>query len=309
MFPKAALSLLLLALLSSPIAAQELPFTHYTPNDQVPLPSASVQKIVQDHLGYIWLAFYSSGLTRYDGHAMETYGTADGLLDLTVREVAEDSAHYLWVGSESGLVVSEKPLDEYEPGRRVHFVSRVGNILLPRSRIRRSALIAAPDGWIWAGMQNALVRYRMHGGKLEIIAVDRPELPSGVSSMLARRDGTVLVGLNRGGVLRFNSDGRFLGTLDGIPPTPVGAMAETSDDALWGGGIDGSVWRLQNVFSTAISHELTERIVAIRETSAGDVWIASLGSGALRINGFDFTDRLRVTRATGLLGDTLWSLM
>ena len=124
--PPAARTLLFLALLSLPLAAQELPFTHYTPNDQIPLPSASVQKLAQDHLGYIWLAFYSSGLTRYDGHAMENYGTADGLLDLTVREVVEDSAHYLWAGSESGLVVSEKPLDDYEPGRRIHFVSRVG---------------------------------------------------------------------------------------------------------------------------------------------------------------------------------------
>jgi signal transduction histidine kinase/DNA-binding response OmpR family regulator/ligand-binding sensor domain-containing protein len=309
MVPRAARLLLLLASLSLPAAAQELPFTHYTPNDQVPLPSASVQKVVQDHLGYVWFAFYSSGLTRYDGHAMESYGTPDGLLDLTVRELVEDSQHYLWAGSESGLVVSEKPLDGYEPGGRIHFVSRVGQTLLPRSRIRRSALVAAPDGWVWAGVQNALFRYRRHGAALETGPIDRPELPSGVSSMLVRRDGEVLVALNRGGVLRFSTAGHFLGTLEGIPPVAVGAMTETSEGALWGGGIDGSVWRMQNVLSTAISHELTERIVAIRETSAGDIWIASLGSGALRINGFDFTDRLRVSRATGLLGDTLWSLM
>ncbi|HKS23879.1 MAG TPA: response regulator [Thermoanaerobaculia bacterium] len=309
MSPAARRLLVLLALLSSPLAAQELPFTHYTPNDQIPLPSASVQKIVQDHLGYIWLAFYSSGLTRYDGHAMETYGTADGLLDLTVREVVEDPAHYLWAGSESGLVVSEKPLDEYEPGGRIHFVSRIGNTPLPRSRIRRSALVAAPDGWVWVGVQNTLVRYRMRGHAIESGTVDHPDLPTGVSAMIVRRDGTLLVALNRGGVLRFSADGHLLGPLDGIPATPLGAMAETSDGALWGGGIDGSIWRLQNVVSIAISSELTERIVAIRETTAGDVWVASLGSGALRINGFDFADRLRVNRSTGLLGDTLWSLM
>jgi len=301
--------LLILALLSSPLAAQELPFTHYTPNDQVPLPSASVQKIIQDHLGYVWLAFYSSGLTRYDGHAMENFGTADGLLDLTVREVVEDRGHHLWVGSESGLVVSEKPLDDYEPGRRIRFVSRVGNVLLPRSRIRRAALLAAGDGWVWVGVQNSLVRYRLRGGVLETGAIDNPALPTGVSSMLLRRDGTILVALNGGGVLRFSGDGHLLGPLEGIPPTPLGAMAETSEGALWGGGIDGTVWRMQNVVSAEISHELTERIVAIRETSAGDVWIASLGSGALRINGIDFTDRMRVNRSTGLLGDTLWSLM
>ena len=161
MSPAARLLILLLLLLSLPLTAQELPFTHYTPNDQIPLPSASVQKLAQDHLGYIWLAFYSSGLTRYDGHAMENYGTADGLLDLTVREVVEDSAHYLWAGSESGLVVSEKPLDDYEPGRRIRFVSRVGGTALPRSRIRRNALVAAAGGWVWVGAQNALVRFRI----------------------------------------------------------------------------------------------------------------------------------------------------
>ena len=57
MSPAARNLFLILALLSSPLAAQELPFTHYTPNDQIPLPSASVQKLAQDHLGYIWLAF------------------------------------------------------------------------------------------------------------------------------------------------------------------------------------------------------------------------------------------------------------
>src|SRR4029078_4437240 len=165
---------------------------------------------------------------------------------------------------------------------------RVANTLLPRSRIRRAALVAAPDGWVWAGVQNALVRYRMRGRTMETGPVDHPDLASGVSAMLARRDGTLLVALNRGGVLRFSADGRLLGPLDGIPATPLGAMAETSDGALWGGGIDGSIWRLQNVLSISISNELKERIVAIRETSAGDVWVASLGSGGAGINGVAF---------------------
>src|SRR3954469_14945003 len=120
------LSLVLLAAL--PLAAQELPFRHFTPNDQVnPLSSASVQKVTQDHLGYIWFAFYSSGLTRYDGHAMEEYGTADGLRDLTTPGMSEDGTHPLWIGSESGLVASEKSLDACEPGKRVRFVGAVGN--------------------------------------------------------------------------------------------------------------------------------------------------------------------------------------
>src|SRR5258708_23829497 len=89
-----------------PVPGQELPFRHLTPNDQVnPLSSASVQKITQDHLGYIWFAFYASGLTRYDGHAVVQYGTADGLRDRTIREVAADGRLHMGVRSESGLVL------------------------------------------------------------------------------------------------------------------------------------------------------------------------------------------------------------
>ncbi|HEX3579929.1 MAG TPA: hypothetical protein VHY33_15305, partial [Thermoanaerobaculia bacterium] len=146
-------------LVSLGLSAQELPFRHFTPNDQVnPLSSASVQKVTQDHLGYLWFAFYASGLTRYDGHSMEQYGIEDGLRDLTLREVAEDGTHHLWAGSESGLVVSEKPLDAYEPGKRVKFVNVIGGERLPQMRVRRNCLVTGMDGWIWAGVQDVLVR-------------------------------------------------------------------------------------------------------------------------------------------------------
>src|SRR5687767_2802655 len=103
--------LFLVVLIASCVHAQELPFTHFTTDDL--LPSASVQKVIQDHQGFIWLAFYSTGIARYDGKTMESYGVADGIADPTVREIVEDRTHRLWVGSEAGLVVSEKPLDAY----------------------------------------------------------------------------------------------------------------------------------------------------------------------------------------------------
>ncbi|HKO59399.1 MAG TPA: two-component regulator propeller domain-containing protein, partial [Thermoanaerobaculia bacterium] len=157
--------------IASSLGAQELPFVHFTPDDQVsPLPSASVQKIIQDDLGYIWMGFYSSGLTRYDGHSMETYSVADGLDDLTVREIVEDAGGRLWVGSESGLVVSEKPLRAYAPGERVRFVAEVGGVPLVRTRIRRNCLVAAPDGWVWVGTQDGILRYDVRGNRLATAA-------------------------------------------------------------------------------------------------------------------------------------------
>jgi signal transduction histidine kinase/DNA-binding response OmpR family regulator/ligand-binding sensor domain-containing protein len=296
-------------LVALPLVAQELPFRHFTPNDQVnPLSSASVQKVTQDHLGYIWFAFYSSGLTRYDGHAMEGYGTADGIRDLTIREVAEDGTHHLWVGSESGLVVSEKSLDAYEPGKRVRFVTVMGNEHLPQMRVRRNCLVAGIDGWIWAGVQDRLVRYRFRGDVLERGTIDDVPMSGGVGSMLMRRDGSVLVALNAGPILQFDREGKFRGPLRGQPTCIAGAMMEARDGALWGGCINGAVWRGQGERYEEINHDLSERIVSILETSRGEVWIASLGSGAVRIDGRNFAQRLVVNRTSDLLGDSLWAL-
>jgi len=301
---------LLLALLAAlPLTAQELPFRHFTPSDQVnPLSSASVQKVTQDHLGYIWFAFYSSGLTRYDGHAMEEYGTADGLRDLTIREIAEDGTHHLWVGSESGLVVSEKPLDAYEPGQRVKFVSAFGNERLLQMRVRRNCLVAGIDGWVWVGVQDRLVRYRFRSDALESGTIDAVPLTGGIAGMLMRRDGVVLIALNSGEVLQFDREGQFRGPLRGLPSCVTGALTEGRDGSLWGGCTNGVLWRGQAERYDVVNHDLGDRIVSILETSRGEIWIASLGSGAVRIDGRNFADRLIVNRRSALLGDTLWAL-
>src|SRR5580765_271768 len=218
------------------LSAQELPFAHYTPNDQVPLSSASVQKIIQDDQGYIWFAFYSSGLTRYDGHAMEEYGVADGLGDLTVREVGQDTTHHLWVGSESGLVVSEKPLDGYGAGQRIHFVSVVGKVVLTKKRIRRNFLAVGPDGWVWVGTADGLERYRFRGATLEQGTTDPLRQP--VASVMAKRDGTLLAALNDGTIAHIGTDGHLLevlGAANGIPPIAASTLMESRDGTLWGG--------------------------------------------------------------------------
>jgi signal transduction histidine kinase/ligand-binding sensor domain-containing protein/CheY-like chemotaxis protein len=298
--PRVCRSLVML-LVSLSIYAQELPFTQFTPNDQVsPLPSASVQKITQDHLGYIWFAFYSTGITRYDGHSMDNYTDEDGLADLTVRELVEDASHRLWVGSEAGLVVSERPLDAYE-ARRVRFVSRIAGVPLVRARIRRNCLAALRDGSVWVATQSGIVRYRIEGAGLKQQRIDnRP-----VEAMLARRDGSVAVALNGGAAVLFASDG----TSRSLPATPVAiaAFGESDDGALWGGAIDGSIWRYDGDRATLVNHDLHERIVAI-EQGRGKMWAASLGNGAVRFDPRNAADRLHVTRGNGLLGDTLWSL-
>ena len=126
---------------------QVLPFTQYTPEqDTNPLPSAEIHKVYQDRLGFIWFAVYSSGLVRYDGHAMELYTTDDGLKDLGVWEIVEDATGRLWVGSDAGLVVSEKALQAYRDGSRIKFISSLGNTNFLTTTIRSNKLAVDADG-------------------------------------------------------------------------------------------------------------------------------------------------------------------
>jgi len=303
-FPRVILSLLFVSALAR---AQELPFTHFTPNDQVaPLTSASVQKVAQDHLGYVWFAFYSTGISRYDGHSMESYTTDDGLADLTVREVIEDASHHLWVGSESGLVVSEKPLEAYEPGGRVHFAPAFGGIPLVHARIRRNCLVAADDGWVWVGTQDGLQRYRIAQGKMIESSIDLRAFDHAVNCVAPREGGGVIVGMNGGAVVSIDANGRA--SLLATPPSPPGSVIETSDHAIWGGSVDGSVWTIANGQVQVINHELHERIVALLE-NGNRLWIASLGSGAMWLDRRDPNTHALVHRAQGLLGETLWALL
>ena len=278
------------------LRAQELPFTHFESGGQsTPLPSASVQKIVQDHQGYIWFAFYSTGIARYDGRTMETYGVADGLADPTVREIVEDASHRLWVGSEAGLVVSTKPLGEYAPGERLRFTSKLGEVPLTRSRMRRNCVVAARDGGVWVATQNSVIRYGEGGAR---------EHPIGdAMAILARADGSLLVSRGNGDVVTL--DGRVV-----TAGSVSSALAETSSGELWGGSSEGAVWRLENGVRRIVSEEMNERIVALLPTRDGrDVWAASLGTGAVRIDRRDPSQHLVVTRANGLLGETLWTLL
>ena len=281
---------LLLLFLAASVRAQELPFTHFTPDGA--LPSASVQKVIQDRQGYVWLAFYTTGVARYDGQSMESYGVADGIADPTVREIVEDPSHRLWVGTEAGLVVSEKRLDAYGVGERVRFTNQG----LTRARMRRNCVVAAPDGWVWVGTQDGLVRYRF-GQRLESQTIHSGP----VSAMLVRRDGSVLVS---------HADGRIVQGARVVTKTQpeTVALAEARDGTIWGGRVDGAVWRLEGGVPRVVNHELVERIVTLLITRDGDVWAASLGSGAVRIDPRNPARPLRVTRASGLLGDTLWNV-
>lgn len=309
-------------LLPGAAAGQELPFAHYTPaSDRTPLPSAEVIKVYQDRSGYLWFVIFSSGIVRYDGHSFEIYSTSDGLRDLAVWEIVEDRAGRLWVGSNAGLVVSEYPLDDYAPGERIGFVSKVGDVTLVETVINRNRLAADTRGYVWAGTSaTGIVRYLVESGGDTIRAmcdtlgtdVHGDGKNASVRSIAARRDGAVWVAIGGGNLLAFQ-EGLDLPTItsqeSGLPTESVTVLYESPAGVLWGGCRSGMLWRLEDAGETrrvvTVSQRLTANVGGILATSDTTLWVASEGAGVMMLDPAHPDDALLTTRANGLLSDNV----
>lgn len=295
-------------------AAQELPFTHYTPASETnPLPSAEVSAVYQDREGLIWFVIFSSGLVRYDGHSSELYSTADGLPDPNVWEVVEDAAGRLWARSNGGLAVSEKPLGEYAPGERVHFATTFNKHELPHDSVSdpNQRLALDGSGRLWVGTPNSgVIRINGDGGLDTLSTELRKGEQHDVRSLAARRDGSVWVALGGGQILSFSNDGKGTRvTRDGEPRPDTNAMHESEGGVVFGGCRDGSLWRADEQGFADVNHIFKANISCIMSTPEKQLWVTSEGNGVMRLP-LDALDKpIVITRSNGLIGDAVHNVM
>lgn len=297
---------------------QVLPITHYTADSELnPLPSAEVLQVYQDRQGFMWFAVYSSGLVRYDGLKMNLYGLENGLPDLTVWDMVEDPTGRLWVSSNAGVVVSEKPLDNYRIGEDIQFTGTPDNFDLINVAVNFNRMIADNEGRIWVGTESmGLIRYRFTDmGSFESdtlsTAVDETGSDLAIRSIVARNDGSVWVALLGGEMLEFKNS-----SLQQVHKTGtqrnINTLYESPDGTLWGGEQNGSVWKLnedgvRNEFSY-LETASASNIPDITLSSGNTLWISSEGSGLLNIDPETGKQTAVYTRANGLLGEIVYNV-
>ena len=297
---------------------QVLPFTHYTPENELnPLPSAEVTQVYQDKLGYMWFAVYSSGIVRYDGVSMTVYGLEEGLADLYVWDLNEDATGRLWVSSNAGLAVSEKPLEQYGTGERIQFVRHFGDTPLLDVAVNHNKLDVDVEGRIWAGTQSlGVVRYRFSSDTVLVADTLSTSFQglgeqAAVRSLVSRSDGSVWVGLLGGDLLKYEHD-EIAAVYRSGTSTSVNTLFEGPDGTLWGGEQNGGIWRLfeeggepEFIF---ISSNLTSNIPGMVATSDGTLWVSSEGSGMQHLDPSSGEPIAHYTRANGLLAEVVYNI-
>jgi signal transduction histidine kinase/ligand-binding sensor domain-containing protein/CheY-like chemotaxis protein/HPt (histidine-containing phosphotransfer) domain-containing protein len=271
-------------------AMRPMYFEHLTMREG--LSQSTVNSILQDSQGYLWLAT-ENGLDRYDGDSIREYrrerGNERGLASDYIWSIAENAQGDLWLATNGGGVARwDRRTEQFQVFR--HDAQKAHTLA---SDAVRTLLIDA-QGRIWAGTLDQGLdvldpktgearHFRHRDGDPRSLAADA------VCALYADHSGRIWVGTD-GGLSRYepaSDDFVNYGTVasgNSLSDQRVRAIREDHTGALWIGTYRGGLNRLDPDTGrfTAFRHDPKDphslshdRVLAVLEDDAQRLWVAT----------------------------------
>ncbi|MGE5357694.1 MAG: two-component regulator propeller domain-containing protein [Bacteroidales bacterium] len=274
------------------------------------LPQNSVQAILRDRQGYIWLAT-QGGVARFDGVRFVVFDRSNtpAFQRENVLALAQDRDGSIWMGTDSGLICYRRgeftrlgqrdglPSDRvralYLDGEGILWTATSGGVCRLRLgvvvRDTRSTLLESVDatrirqtrdGVLWFASISGLYRYA--GGRVDRFGVANGLPDDTVYDVLQDRDGAMLVGTNRG-VARL-VDGRAIPVTFGpvVGGDTVRAIFRDAAGSLYLGlerrGLARVVGQSVEVYGKDQGFS-ANYVVDFLEDGEGNLWVASFDAG------------------------------
>ena len=231
---------LLLAAVTPPAMAQDLPAINYSVTDG--LPSDEVIRVVHDPAGFLWVGT-SNALARFDGKAFKTYGRNEGIdVGTGVNDIRVAANGDLWIAT-NGNGIFHFNLNSWNPTADVRRMT-VGT---GRASNRVNSFALTFDGELWAATDAGIFVGSQEADQLT--RVDLP-LPAGLAqdsvqaTSVVLRESEVWISTNAG-IHRCRSKPQRI--CSRVLSDIVMVMLIDSDNQLWTGGDSGvSAWRLKD---------------------------------------------------------------
>ena len=201
-------------------------------------------------------------LTQY---MRERWGSDKGFNGGSVTALAQTADGYLWIGTEKNLIRFD--------GFSFRTFSQAAPTTFSIGPVQ--ALASDAQGNLWILLQNTKI-LRYHGGKFEL---GRELAEFGITSLLRRKDGSVLFASLTYGPLIYNS-GKFelLNSPSPSPPSSLGGPEVTTDELSsrlsWATGV--------------APHRFAEpnsAVLSMAETRDGKVWLGTRDKGLFYMEG------------------------
>ncbi|MFH1468503.1 MAG: two-component regulator propeller domain-containing protein [Pseudomonadota bacterium] len=270
------------------------------------LPSSSVQTMLQDRQGYLWLGT-QDGLVRFDGVRFVAFHSRNtpAIGNDDVQAVVQDRDGAIWFSTLGGGAV------RLADGRFEAWTAARG---LASDTVR--TLLVDREGALWIGSDHGVDR--LLDGNVSHVPV-APVLGDDVVEALAEdRQGQIWVATQNGGVGVLRDGACLPAPLPaGLAPTHVRALVEDEDGVRWfatdGQGllrVEGDTWS----WLTRQDGLPSDDLIALLQDSDGNLWLGTRRSGLVRLGAqgpevLSERDGLTQAHVTSLLEDregNLW---
>ncbi|TPE51533.1 diguanylate cyclase [Maribrevibacterium harenarium] len=249
----------------------------WTSNDG--LPHNSINAIAQSEDGYLWFATWE-GVAQYNGRDFKLLGrdAVNGILDSGTRALVADSNNQLWIGGARGSLTLRESYDWFpQPAA----TSLVNHVMIDQAK---NLWIAVQGKGIFKREYTATHQYAAEKAIVTGFSGYRlTQLPNG--DIYAATD----LGLYR----IHDEKAQPVHFPDGITPKRIMHVATDSQGRLLVATEMGA-WRMDNQVLTPVHESLiNESITVIEEDSDGNLWLGTIASGLIRVDG-EIVERMEV---------------
>ena len=236
----------------------------------------TVNRIMEDRHGHIWLVTESQGLLCYDGKTIKRYFQQEDQLSM-VRAVCEDQAGHIYVATHAGLFRLDGSTPIHIEGTGTKHIS---------------TLYVSHDGRLFLGYDGlGLAIYDPQSGKV----TDNPYYSRDVDLSTAKvysicedRHGNIWLGLLQKGIYMhpakttgFHYMGYKLGTRNVIGTATVTSVLVSKDGLRWAGTDKDGLYCLDtnNQVVRHFKEGFPSTVLSMAEDHLGRVWIGSYKEG------------------------------
>ncbi len=281
-------------------------------------PARPVKSLATDTHGFLWIGTFGAGLYRFDGNTYEGYSfnwqDSTSMSSNFVEVILPDGPDRLWVGTDRGLCILDKPRGEF---RRLAFQLSTGAILADLHILR---LFKDAGGNLWIGTKGHGLLF------LAAVDADRPKASLFRAKRLGGNEEIYDLAANGEGVLRYAATNRglllvgqqdfTLAAADLSSPLlsqPMQSLFMDAAHTLWMGTMNGGLLSLtdtQHEGRLAAFPYTQNRILSIVDDDAGGVICATENDGLLVVDRFGSPSFIRKKSpgASTLESNSVWSL-
>jgi signal transduction histidine kinase/ligand-binding sensor domain-containing protein len=257
------------------------------------LPGDRVGAWYQAQDGGVWLGIDHGGLARLRDRRFQVIGLSQGLPARGALSVCQDRSGAVWIGTGGGGLCcwSNGTMSQFPVGNSAaaDFVFSI----YPRA-----------DGGLWLSAGGEDLKVFKDG-----VAGPAPFEAHGVKSLLTDRTGRLWMGGKVGLSWWLPTAKRTFAAADGMESSPIRALAEAQDGAVWCGADDGTLYRCEpdHLQAFRAKDSLADQpIWSLLADDDGVIWVGTFRGGLLRFENGKFT---RFTAKQGLYVDVIGEIL